>query len=625
MTRQNIRNVAIIAHVDHGKTTLVDQLLRQSGQFRTGELTGECILDSNPLERERGITILSKNCAIDYTDRKGDRYHINIVDTPGHADFSGEVERVLKMADGVLLLVDSSEGVMPQTRYVLSKALSNHLKPIVVINKMDRPDAREMGVLNEVFDLLVELGADDHALDFPTIYASGREGWATADHDAARELVAAGKGGEAQGDIHELFDAIIRHVPVPDLDASAPLQALVTTLDYSDYVGRIGIGRVFAGELRAGQDIAVIDREGGQSIQRIAQLFRFDGLGRKETDRIDVGDLFAAVGLEKVDIGATLADAENPAALPAVHVDEPTLHMTFRINDGPFAGRDGRYVTSRQIRERLEKELQSNVALRVEFRTDEFIVSGRGLLHLGILLENMRREGFELSVGKPEVIFHRGANGEKLEPLELLVLDVPTESVGPSMQLLGDRKAEMVRMETRSNRTHLEFTIPARGLIGLRNRMLTATQGEAIMHHRFHDYGPYRGEIPHRANGVMVATESGQVTAYALDQLADRGMMFVTPGDQVYEGQIVGEHCKDNDIPVNAVKAKRLTNMRAAGKDATVVLKAARRLDLEPALEYIEDDELVELTPTAIRLRKRYLKETDRKRFARRAAAVAEA
>ncbi|HAU39148.1 MAG TPA: translational GTPase TypA, partial [Phycisphaerales bacterium] len=395
--------IAIIAHVDHGKTTLVDQLLRQSGQFRTGELTGECILDSNPLERERGITILSKNCAIDYTDRKGDHYHINIVDTPGHADFSGEVERVLKMADGVLLLVDSSEGVMPQTRYVLSKALSNHLKPIVVINKMDRPDAREMGVLNEVFDLLVELGADDHALDFPTIYASGREGWATADHDAARELVAAGRSGEAQGDIHELFDAIIRHVPVPDLDASAPLQALVTTLDYSDYVGRIGIGRVFAGELRAGQDIAVIDREGGQTIQRIAQLFRFDGLGRKETDRIDVGDLFAAVGLEKVDIGATLADAENPAALPAVHVDEPTLHMTFRINDGPFAGRDGRYVTSRQIRERLEKELQSNVALRVEFRTDEFIVSGRGLLHLGILLENMRREGYELAVGRPRV------------------------------------------------------------------------------------------------------------------------------------------------------------------------------------------------------------------------------
>ncbi len=611
MTRQNIRNVAIIAHVDHGKTTLVDQLLRQSGQFRQGELVGECILDSNPLERERGITIFSKNCAIDYTDRHGQRFHINIVDTPGHADFSGEVERVLKMADGVLLLVDAFEGVMPQTRYVLSKALATGLRPVVVINKMDRPEARPHEVLTEVFDLLVELGADDHALDFPTVYTSARQGWATTEPDQR----------PSTGTIHAVFDAIIQHIPVPPLEATAPLQALITTLDYNDYVGRIGIGRVFAGTLRSGQDVTVIDRHGQRTKQRIGQLLRFVGLGRQAVDQIDVGDLFAVVGLEQVEIGDTLTDLLQPAALPSVPVDEPTLHMTFRINDGPFTGREGTYVTSRQIRERLGRELQSNVALRVEEQEDGFIVSGRGLLHLGILLENMRREGYELLVGKPEVIYHYD-NDTRLEPIELLVIDVPAESVGAVMQLVGERRGELHKMDSRDTRTHMEFSIPARGLIGLRSRVLTATQGEAIMHHRFHSYELFRGQMSKRPNGVMIATETGQVTAYALDQLADRGTMFVAPGEEVYEGQIVGEHCKDGDIPVNVVRRKALTNVRSSTKDTTVTLKVPRKLTLEPALEYIEQDEFVELTPQSIRLRKRWLHEADRRRQARRLAAT---
>ena len=608
MTRRNIRNVAIIAHVDHGKTTLVDQLLRQSGQFGRGELDGQCILDSDPLERERGITILAKNCAIDYTDRRGGRYHINIVDTPGHADFSGEVERVLKMADGVLLVVDAYEGVMPQTRYVLSKALETGLMPIVVINKMDRPDARPEGVVDEVFDLLVDLGANDRALDFPIIYASARDGWATAQASVHSE--------DGSLDIHDLFDAIIRHVPVPDLDGSAPLQVLITTLDHSDYVGRIGIGRVFAGTLWAGQQVTVIDIYGAETTQRIGKLFRFDGLGRVETERIDAGDLCAIVGLDSIDIGNTIAGLENPVALPVVRVDEPTLHMTFRINDGPFAGADGKYVTSRQIRQRLNRELQSNVALQVVERGEEFTVSGRGLLHLGILLENMRREGYELTVGKPEVIFHRDG-GSRTEPIERLVIDAPSDCVGAVMQLLGDRRAEMESMETRGERTHMAFVIPARGLIGLRSRLLTATQGEVIMHHRFESYGPWRGEVAGRLNGVLVAIETGQVTAYALDQLAGRGVMFVEPGEQVYEGQIVGENNRDDDMPVNVVRKKKLTNVRSSTKEMTVTLKAPRRLSLEPALEYIESDELVELTPKSIRIRKRHLRAADRRRAKR--------
>jgi GTP-binding protein len=611
MSREQIRNIAIIAHVDHGKTTLVDQLLRQSGQFRQGELKGECILDSNPLERERGITILAKNCAIHYTDRDGNDYHINIVDTPGHADFSGEVERVLRMADGVLLLVDAAEGVMPQTRYVLSKALATGLKPIVVINKVDRPDARPHVIVDQVFGLLLELDAEDHAEDFPVIYASGKDGWAVNHED---DIPA-----DAQGDIHALFEAIIDHVPLPDLDPGAPLQALITNIDYSEYVGRIGIGRVFAGTLRAGETVATIDRHGRRTDQKIAQLFQFDGLGRKEVREIVAGDLCAVVGLERVDIGDTLADPVRPAALPPVKIDEPTMHMSFRVNDGPFVGQDGKFVTTRHLRERLERELQGNVALRVDTsrgNEGEYEVSGRGLMHLGILLENMRREGYEMTVGKPDVV-RKDIEGTICEPVEHLVVDVPSEAVGAAMQLLGDRRADMLKMETHGNRTTLEFHIPARGLMGLRNRMLTATKGEAIMHHRFHEFQPARGEITGRQNGVMIATETGQVTAYALEQLSDRGVMFIQPGQQVYEGQIVGEHCKDGDIPVNVVRAKKLTNMRAAGKDATVVLKAPRPITLESALEYIEDDELVEITPTAVRLRKRLLKENDRKRHHR--------
>ena len=615
MSRQQIRNVAIIAHVDHGKTTLVDQLLRQCGQFRENELKGDCILDSDPIERERGITILAKNCAIRYTDRQGNDYHINIVDTPGHADFGGEVERVLRMADGALLLVDAVDGTMPQTRYVLGKALANGLKPIVVINKMDRPERRPAAVLDEVFDLLVDLGADDHALDFPVVYTSGRDGWATLDPDHLPT--------DGTGDVHPLFDAIIRHVPAPQFDAAAPLQMLITTLDYSDYVGRIGIGRVFAGTLHAGRSVVTIDRRGVHLVQQVKQLFRFEGLGREEVDHIDVGDIGAVVGLEKVDIGDTLADPENPKALPAVHVDEPTLHMTFRINDGPFAGQEGKYVTSRHLRERLEKELQSNVALRVGpgETLDEFEVSGRGVLHLGILLENMRREGYELCVGKPKVIY-KEVSGERHEPMEHLAVDVPRDAMGPVMQLAGDRRGELLKMDTRGDLAHLEFIIPARGLIGMGNRMLTATAGEAIMHHTFARYDKARGAIAGRACGVMVAIETGQVTAYALDQLADRGMMFVVPTDRVYEGQIIGEHCKDDDICVNIVKQKKLTNMRASTKDFTVVLKAARTLSLEAALEYIENDELVELTPQSIRLRKRFLSESDRRRNARRLASA---
>jgi len=611
--RTEIRNIAIIAHVDHGKTTLVDQLLRQCGQFRRGELKGDCILDSNPLERERGITILAKNCAIRYTDRAGQDYHINIVDTPGHADFGGEVERVLRMADGALLLVDAVDGTMPQTRYVLGKALAAGLRPIVVINKMDRPERRSEAVLSAVFDLLVDLGADDHALDFPVLYASGKEGWATPDPD---RLPCGGAG-----DIHPLFEAIIRHVPAPRFDAGAPLQVLITTLDYSDYVGRIGIGRVFAGTLRAGQDVMTLDRHGGRRRQRVSQVLRFDGLGRRDVTHIDVGDICAVVGLDTVDIGDTLADPADPRPLPPVHVDEPTLHMTFRINDGPFAGQEGRFVTSRHLRERLEKELQSNVALQVSpgATLDEFEVSGRGLLHLGILLENLRREGFELTVGKPRVIF-RDVDGRRQEPLEHLVVDVPRDALGPVMQLVGDRRGELARMDTRGDLVHLEFLVPARGLIGLRSRMLTATAGEAVLHHTFARYDAARGPIAGRPTGVMVATDTGQATAYALEQLTDRGTMFVAPGERVYEGQVVGEQGKDDDIPVNVVRQKKLTNMRASTKESTVVLKAPRRLTLEAALEYIENDELVELTPQSIRLRKRYLTESERRRRARRGA-----
>lgn len=614
--QQHIRNVAIIAHVDHGKTTLVDQLLYQSGMFRDAELDklagGQhgLIMDSNPLERERGITILSKNCAINYTDPDGEEYKINLIDTPGHADFGGEVERVLKLADGVLLLVDAFDGPMPQTRFVLSKALSHGLKPIVVINKVDRPDARPNDAVNEVFDLFVSLNANDDALDFPVIFSSGKHGWATLDL------------AKPNNNMQPIFDAIINQIPAPKADPDAPLQMLVNTLDYSDYVGRIAIGRIFAGTVHQADTVTVIDNNGTHTQQRIIQLYEFDGLGKKQADRCEAGDICAIAGLDPIDIGNTIACADKPAALPVIAVDEPTMNMVFRVNDGPFAGRDGKYVTSRHVKDRLDKELKVNVALRVDMgqTADEFLVSGRGLLHLGILLETMRREGYELTVGKPQVIV-RNIDGLRHEPIERLVVDCPIDCQSAVMCLLGDRRSELISVDAKAgadNYIHMEFNIPSRGLFGLHARLLTATQGRAILHHNFESYEPMRGSIPQRQAGVMIATEPGIVTAYALDALFDRGTFFVEPGDQVYEGQIVGEHCKDNDIPVNAVKAKQLTNMRAAGKDDNARVKPPRRLSLEQTLEYIQEDELVEITPKTIRMRKRLLKEADRKRDARK-------
>jgi GTP-binding protein len=606
LTNAAIRNVAIIAHVDHGKTTLVDQMLRQCGMFRESQLKGERILDSNDLERERGITILAKNIAIRYRAAADRDVKINLIDTPGHADFGGEVERVLKMADGCLLLVDAFEGPMPQTRFVLRKAFDYRLRPIVVINKMDRPDARPDDVLDEVIDLFIELGGDDAALEFPTIYASATQGWATADRQRGAT------------DVRDLFETIIAHVPAPQVDPDAPAQMLITTLDYNDYVGRIGIGRVFAGTLRASQPIVVIHADGTSAVEKIGELFIFDGLGRQRVSEVAAGDICAVVGLSSVDIGNTIADPADPRPLPLIRIDEPTLHMTFRVNDSPYAGRSGRFLTNRHLRDRLEKELQKNVALRVEpgYTPEEFHVSGRGILHLGVLIENMRREGFELAVGKPKVIF-RELNGHKTEPIELCVIDVPAQHVGPVMELMGLRRGICTRMETRGDGSHLEFTIPARGLIGLRNRLLTATNGTIIMHHNFYEYEYLRGAIPGRANGVMVASETGQATGYALEGLADRGVMLISPGDAVYEGQIVGEHNRENDIVVNVCRAKKLTNIRAASADKTVVLKPPRLLTLELALEFIEDDELLEVTPDAIRLRKRLLNETERKRAGR--------
>ena len=601
MRNAAIRNVAIIAHVDHGKTTLVDQMLRQCGQFRARELKGERILDSNDLERERGITILSKNIAITYRGIK-----INLIDTPGHADFGGEVERVLKMADGALLLVDAFEGPMPQTRFVLQKAFDYRLRPIVVINKMDRPGARPAEVHDEVLDLFIELGADEDAIEFPTVYVSATQGYATLDP------------GAESSDIFPLFETMLEHVPPPEADPDAPVQMLITTLDYSDYVGRIGIGRVFVGTLRASQEVTVIHRDGTQKNERLGELFVFDGLGRSKVDQVFAGDICAVVGLESVDIGNTIADPGRPAPLAIIAVDEPTLHMTFRVNDSPFAGLSGRFLTSRHLWDRLDKELQRNVALRVEpgHTPEEFRVAGRGLLHLSVLIENMRREGYELAVGKPKVIF-RELNGRKTEPIELCTVDAPAPHVGTVMELMGSRRAICAKMETRGDYAHMEFTVPARGLIGLRNRLLTATSGTAIMHHNFYEYEHLRGSVPGRASGSLIASESGQVTAYALDNLADRGVMFVGPTDTVYEGQIVGEHCRDNDIEVNVCRAKKMTNIRAAAADKTVVLRSPREMTLEMALEFIEDDELVEVTPGAIRLRKRLLAESERKRAAR--------
>jgi GTP-binding protein len=603
--RNDIRNVAIIAHVDHGKTTLVDALLRQSGNFRESQVQ-DTMLDSNPLERERGITILAKNVAIDYIDPiTKEHIKVNLIDTPGHADFGGEVERVLSMADGVFLLVDAAEGPMPQTRFVLKKAFQHELRPIVVINKIDRQDARIDGVLNEVFDLFVEMGADDETLDFPVIYASGRAG------------IASWKADEKGTNILPIFEAIVKHIPAPHGDAEKSLQIRVSSIQFNEYVGRIGVGRIYNGKVKSGQQIMLAKRDGSMLKAKITQLQVFDGFGRKNVDDAAAGDIVSLIGVEGIDIGDSVCDIINPQPLEATDIEPPTLTMVFRVNDSPFAGKEGKYVTSRNIRERLMKELESNVALKVEEteNKDSFRVSGRGLLHLGILIENMRREGYELSISKPQVIMHKDATtGEITEPYEYLVVDVPEKAMGGVMELVGNRKGELVRMDNRLGMVHLEFTIPARGLIGLRTRMLTATQGQAIMHHNFHEYAPPRGDVPGRANGVMVSMTGGAVNAFALNNLQERGTMFVNPTDPVYEGQIVAENSRDNDMAVNPTTAKKLTNMRTTSSDENIILKPARVMTLEQALEYIEEDELVEATPSSIRLRKEKLTENERKK-----------
>ena len=615
--QEQIRNVAIIAHVDHGKTTLVDRLLYQSGMFRNEELDrlagGQhgLIFDSNPLERERGITILAKNCAIE-VQRGETTYRINVIDTPGHADFGGEVERVLSMADGVLLLVDSFDGPMPQTRFVLQKALENNLKPMVIVNKADRPDGRPSEVVDEVFDLLVSLEADDETLDFPIFYCSGRDGW------CEEEL-----GGERY-DLQKIFDAIIEHVPPPPVTLDAPLQLRVSTLDHSEFIGRIAIGRIAAGKLSQHEEVQVLSPNAEPRKARIQELHLFEGLGRKKVKTAEAGNICAVVGIENIEIGDTIACIKNPTALPAILVDEPTLHMTFRVNDGPFVGREGKFVTSRQLKDRLDKELERNVALKVEQgeRPEEFMVSGRGLMHLGILLENMRREGFEMCVGMPRVI-ERQVEGKWHEPFEHLVMDCPVDAQGPVMMLVGERRAEMLDMSTRStgDMVHMEFKIPARGLIGLRTKLLTATAGRVIMHHSYLEHGPQAGSIPRRNSGSLIAVESGQATPYSLDALFDRGVFFVEPGEQVYEGQIVGEHNRDNDLEVNVVRTKKLTNVRAAGKDDNSSVRPLKKLKLEEALELVVEGELVEITPESIRVRKHLLKEADRRREKRRAKA----
>jgi GTP-binding protein len=603
MRRNDIRNIVIIAHVDHGKTTLVDCLLRQSGQFRDSQLQGECILDSNELERERGITILAKNIALPYEGVK-----INIIDTPGHADFGGEVERVVRMADGALLLVDAAEGTLPQTRFVLSKALEFGVKPIVVVNKIDRPDARPMAVLEQAFELLMELGGEEHLEDFPHLFASGREGYATADPSVRGQSM------------RPLLDMVLKEVPGPDVDLNAPLQMLVTTLDWTEFVGRIAIGKIQSGEMRRGQSVTVMQAT-GQMSARISTLHVFHNLGRREVDSATAGEVVALVGIENVEIGDTICHVDHPRPLPRLQVDEPTLEMVFGINSSPFCGRDGKYLTTRQVKARLMKELERNVALRVRpiEGSDSMAVSGRGVLHLAVLIETMRREGYELSIGKPHVIIHEN-NGVKEEPFEELVIEVPTEKLGPVMELVGERRAVLQHLNTLGEYTHATFLIPARGLIGLRTRMLNATQGTAILHHRFAEYRPVEGSIPRRSNGVMVSMVTGKAVAFALNTLQERADFFVGPGDEVYEGMIVGENSRENDLVVNPCKEKKLTNIRAAGSDENIILKPPRRLSLEAALEYIEDDEYVEVTPSQIRLRKILLKENDRRRESRKQA-----
>ena len=600
-----IRNVAIIAHVDHGKTTLVDQILRQTHVFRDGQAMQERILDSNDLERERGITITSKTISVSH---RGVR--INLIDTPGHADFGGEVERVLKMADGVLLLVDAFEGPMPQTRFVLQKALALHLKPIVVINKVDRSNARPHEVLDEVFELFVELHASNDQLDFPAIYAAGRDGWAVNDLDDPRT------------DLQPLLNAMVDVIPAPPLD-DGPLQLLVTALDYNDFVGRIGIGRIFRGAIHKDEAVAQCRRDGTTARVVVRKLYVFEGLGRREVTEVTCGDICAVIGSDDVDIGDTLADLDTPEPLPLIAIDEPTLTMNFMANTSPNYGKEGRFVTSRQLRERLLKEIERDMALRVEetASADTYKVSGRGILHLSILMENMRREGFEFMVGQPRVIY-KEINERKAEPVEILTADVPQEHAGTVIEYVATRRGEMIHMEQVENRTRIEFHIPSRGLIGFRSSMLRATSGEIVVHHRFLQYEYFKGSIPERQTGSLVSMGAGVAVGFALDALQDRGRFFVEPGDNLYTGQIVGEHCREGDLVVNAQKAKKLTNMRAAGSDRNVKIAPAVKLSLEESLEYLNHDEYVEVTPRTIRLRKSLLDENARRQARKRAEAT---
>jgi GTP-binding protein len=603
MSNKSIRNIAIIAHVDHGKTTLVDQLLRQSGTFRANEKVTERVMDSNDLEKERGITILAKNCAVEWEGN-----HINIVDTPGHADFGGEVERVLSMVDSVLLLVDAVEGPMPQTRFVTKKALALGLKPIVVVNKVDRPGARPDYVINATFELFDKLGATEQQLDFPVIYASGLNGWATL------------TPGEVGTDLAPLFNAVLAHVPPHQGDAAAPLQLQICSLDYSTYVGRIGIGRINSGTLKPMQEVAVYEGvDGVPRKARINQILKFEGLERKQAESAGPGDIVLINGIENIGIGVTLTSLEQPLPLPMLIIDEPTLTMNFCVNNSPLAGREGKFVTSRQLRDRLERELQVNVALRFK-DTDEdgiYEVSGRGELHLTILLESMRREGYELAVSKPRVVF-REVNGERHEPIEMVTADIEDQHQGGVMQALGERKAELVNMEPDGmGRVRLEYRIPARGLIGFQNEFLNLTRGTGLISNIFDGYEAYKGEIDGRKNGVLISQDDGEIVTYALGKLDDRGRMFVKAGDPVYEGMIVGIHSRDNDLVVNAVRAKQLTNFRVSGKEDAIKITPPIVLSLEYGVEFIADDELVEITPKSIRIRKRHLKEHDRKRASR--------
>ncbi len=588
MINKKLRNIAIIAHVDHGKTTLVDGLLRQSGVFRNNEAVEECVMDSNPLEKERGITILAKNTAVQYGDIK-----INIVDTPGHSDFGGEVERVLGMVDGCLLIVDAFEGPMPQTRFVLRKALERGLKPIVVINKMDRPQIRPAEVVDKVLELFIELGADDTQLDFPIIYASGRAGWASNVEATSGE------------DLKSLFDLIVKHIPAPPGDPASLLQLQVATLDYNEFVGRIGMGRIHSGTIKLNEQVAIV-KEDSIKKARISKLYVYQGLAKIEVVKAEAGEIVGVAGIEDINIGDTIADAENPVGLPIIKVDEPTLEMTFSVNNSPFAGQEGKYVTSRQIRDRLMKELESNVALRVQDSDspDAFIVKGRGELHLGILIETMRREGYEFQISKPRVIF-KETDGQKYEPYELLILDSPDEMAGGVIESLGKRKAEMQNMVADgSGRTTLEFVIPARGLLGFRSEFIRLTKGEGIMNHSFWDYKPFAGEMQQIRNGVLIAHEAGASTTYAMQKLEDRGSFFIEPGTKVYPGMIVGENNRQQDLTINVCRAKQLTNIRSAGAEVLVALARPRIMSLEQCLEYIQDDELVEVTPQSVRMRK---------------------